>query len=1309
MVPLLIILTLVIILMKRICHRIFTCLFLRLKPHQAGKQFWLVVILFVGALHGTGTVLGQSHQFNTVIPPSPRSQEFEKFINYKVSLHNGLPDINVNFYTIELDGVKIPIGLSYHASGIKFKQTSGDVGLGWALSPGFRVSRTVHGRADESAAMPDMNNFPDGYTIGGYLNNAFTSAYDRDRYLARYLNVRPGGDIPAVMAADPLDGEYDVFTIGLPEQSGTFIITNRQQQVGTVLDNAALPDINYTLSDGIINSFSLTDRNGVHYKLGQNDLNNENLQIYVDGVYKKYSSAWLLSEITTLFNNKIAFQYQQITESSEGMPTFNRTLIEGVSGEYCNKPMGGALCYQTSDNKGQEQQGTTTNYQTQILTSIATPKEQVSITRNTNGTVNSILITGKNGAQIKNVSFFYSQSGSTSFLDSVVIAGSDNIAVERYGFEYTTKELNFSNYDGFGYMINDQGGEFRYAVQLNDSVSYMQQGYNPYDNVTDPDGNPVTGCVNYTKLQYTIFRGSDKKSASISDAGMLRRITYPTGGTQQFVFEPNQYEGTYPYPAIRHGGGFRVSSITSNDAVKGTAITRNYFYGKGNRSIDPADPRYYLGENIVLGVFSCPSLMKVVSLRKTTQSSVLAEPLAESLEQPSSGWYSEVTEDYGEGKIVYKFNVLDQTPEVSTYPTNQNYVYRNVTVTPRFSLYYVKAYKYWNKPCLVEKTVYKRTGASSYARIQQEDYEYFPIVISPVSEEFTGFKITPFALGNEIGAQTSTTPIYDLYTHSGISSVFLYATYTLTKASPLVKRKVMTDVDIVSGVELVTTSDYTYTTADLIATEKITSSRGDVLQANYKYASNYTGVNTGDNISAGIKKLQLAGVTNALVEKSTYRMSLNGADKRLVASEFYAYKPDLPVWDGVFRTELPAPSTAFSESYVDNGSIVKDNSYKEYLKYDQYDSRGNILQRTKTGDVSETYIWGYDTKYPVAKIVGSNYATAAQIVDHVKLNNGASYTDAEIRAELNKIRTNLPGAMVYTYTYLPLTGVSSETDPSGRLTAYEYDSFGRLKLIRGNDNNVIRQFDYQYRSATSSSYFLNTAQSRLVTRNNCQIGVGGSVTYSVPAGRYSSTVSQAAADLLAQQDLDQNGQAYANIYGSCITFYNAAKSQGFLKANCTGDQTGTMVVYDVPAGKYSSNISQADADQKAIDEINLNGQNYANINGDCLPPVYAKLRYENMVQAETTTTADVVVRFYSNSACTVPVTVTEGIYIQLKITKTKTPENEVTETFETFNCTGASTLLKSNAILSERTSPAPGAPATNYAFSLQNGYGYIVR
>lgn len=71
------------------------------------------------------------------------------------------------------------------------------------------------------------------------------------------------------------------------------------------------------------------------------------------------------------------------------------------------------------------------------------------------------------------------------------------------------------------------------------------------------------------------------------------------------------------------------------------------------------------------------------------------------------------------------------------------------------------------------------------------------------------------------------------------------------------------------------------------------------------------------------------------------------------------------------------------------------------------------------------------------------------------VNNPSS--EALLRTELNKLRL-LSGAMVNTYTYRPLVGVSSEADPRGELNYYEYDNLNRLTLVRDHENKILKKY-----------------------------------------------------------------------------------------------------------------------------------------------------------------------------------------------------------------------------------------------------------
>jgi len=138
-----------------------------------------------------------------------------------------------------------------------------------------------------------------------------------------------------------------------------------------------------------------------------------------------------------------------------------------------------------------------------------------------------------------------------------------------------------------------------------------------------------------------------------------------------------------------------------------------------------------------------------------------------------------------------------------------------------------------------------------------------------------------------------------------------------------------------------------------------------------------------------------------------------------------------------------------------------------------------------------------------------------------------------------------------------------------------------------------------YANAHGTCTFYNAVQSQSFTRNNCASGgTPSAVTYTVAGGTYNSLISQADANQQATNAILANGQNNANTNGTC-TFYNTAKNQSFARNNCGAGGIGSSVSYNVAAGLYNSIISQADADQQAINVIAANGQNNANANGSC--------------------------------------------------------------------------------------------------------------
>ena len=138
-----------------------------------------------------------------------------------------------------------------------------------------------------------------------------------------------------------------------------------------------------------------------------------------------------------------------------------------------------------------------------------------------------------------------------------------------------------------------------------------------------------------------------------------------------------------------------------------------------------------------------------------------------------------------------------------------------------------------------------------------------------------------------------------------------------------------------------------------------------------------------------------------------------------------------------------------------------------------------------------------------------------------------------------------------------------------------------------------------YANANGYCTFYSVARSGSFTKNNCASGgVGSSVGYNQAAGVQTSTISQADADSKGLTLFNTNGQANANSNGYC-TFYGIAYSYNFTKNNCGQGGVGSTHLYSQAAGIEISNVSQEDANSKALIRLDNDGQAYANANGYC--------------------------------------------------------------------------------------------------------------
>ena len=139
---------------------------------------------------------------------------------------------------------------------------------------------------------------------------------------------------------------------------------------------------------------------------------------------------------------------------------------------------------------------------------------------------------------------------------------------------------------------------------------------------------------------------------------------------------------------------------------------------------------------------------------------------------------------------------------------------------------------------------------------------------------------------------------------------------------------------------------------------------------------------------------------------------------------------------------------------------------------------------------------------------------------------------------IDDVRVYPKDASITTYGYYPLVGLRSMTNERGVTESYRYDDFSRLVSVMDNDMNVIKKYDYFYQN----------------------------------------------------QSVEPE-----------VTYYNKEIRETFTRNTCDASlgERGESIDYVVPAKKYSSTLSQEDANQKAYIDMQNNGQQYANEHAEC--------------------------------------------------------------------------------------------------------------
>ncbi|HET7116690.1 MAG TPA: hypothetical protein VFI29_09375 [Hanamia sp.] len=469
---------------------------------------------------------------------SPNAAALGKYGDIPVSYHTGIPQINIPVYTVESGSLKLPISLSYHASGLKVQEQASWVGAGWSLNAGGMITRTVVGAPDDR----------------GYSTSLVTDGHYTDTGYCNYLtNVNSVDDI--AFARGYKDGEPDLYFFNFGGASGKFYFNDdRTPMLVPEQDFKILP---FTQSGQGFIGFIVTASDGTKYYFGQVGNNASVSPIEITNPFTLQNgpsnttaaaSSWFLNKIISADGtDSITFAYQQENYS------YYTQLWSPVTSVNYNQ-IGPDYTIQNGFNLAKNiVQGvrlTQINFKNGMIVfnPSASPRSDLSnsaglfsgTTRVDNANTNSyslgsITITNLNGF-CKKDSFYYGYFYDNTALNSSFYSNysSDNLHTDEYRLRLDS--IQETTCDNSLKIPPYRFSYFSEAVPRKLSFGIDHWGYSN-GQISNPGLVPTFTVITSGVSATTSGANRDSYWPEMR-GGTLQQITYPTGGYTQFDFEP---------------------------------------------------------------------------------------------------------------------------------------------------------------------------------------------------------------------------------------------------------------------------------------------------------------------------------------------------------------------------------------------------------------------------------------------------------------------------------------------------------------------------------------------------------------------------------------------------------------------------------------------------------------------------------------------------------------------------------------------------------------------------------------------------
>jgi YD repeat-containing protein len=556
-------------------------------------------------------------------------------------------------------------------------------------------------------------------------------------------------------------------------------------------------------------------------------------------------------------------------------------------------------------------------------------------------------------------------------------------------------------------------------------------------------------------------------------------------------------------------GGLRIQSIKNYNSDSTLAYEENYRYGENENGAG-----VYVGiptntYGYTRSITACIPLSDIVDGCGTASGSKSVfgggALFDQALIQGSPVVYTSVAKYYGNpnsnsGKTVYNYGTADQQA-VQTIPVelanNQGIAIINDT---------------WKKGQLIYQDDFRRNADSTYTLVQESQNSYNIVytdttygllaqtkfdrqtLCSTCTPNFNDYAFADYPVYS--GYVQLAQNVKNLYAQDGIAYIGTTTNYSYDPAHPDFNAGTTTVNSKGQTVEV--TKKYPFNKTDLQATDVLTAAESTaidsmvarnmlapVMEEIEKIAGvqitrkrmQYEFVNSSIIAPVSLKFQTYANPIETRVQFVNYDNIGNILQQRKANDVNHAY-----IWD--YEASYPIAevvnadtgSIAYTSFEADgSGQWLIDPSARDtstgFTGACSYILNNNV---SRTGlSSSSAYIVSYWTlnaqPFSIAGTV-SGYPTNGKTINgwtlYIHKVLGQSTISIVGSGHIDELRLYPATAQMTTYTYDPLVGMTSRTDPGNRVTYYEYDGLERLKRIRDQDYNILKTFDYQYQAVT---------------------------------------------------------------------------------------------------------------------------------------------------------------------------------------------------------------------------------------------------